>query len=76
MAASPGFLRDILTCALQTGMRRGEILSLTWHNIDFDNGYVYIEYFRAKTKKTRKIPISGTLKDLLLSLRKDNPESE
>ena len=39
MAASPAFLRDILTCALQTGMRRAEILFLVWENIDFDNNY-------------------------------------
>lgn len=52
----PEFLKPIVTVALQTGMRRGEILNLKWSNIDFDYGF--IELLQTKSGKARKIPIS------------------
>lgn len=44
-------------------MRRGEIFSLKWSQIDFNNGF--IEVLKTKSGKARKIPISPRL-DLLL----------
>ncbi|GLI52434.1 tyrosine-type recombinase/integrase [Thermodesulfovibrio yellowstonii] len=37
----------IVVTALNTGMRKGEILNLKWDNIDFRTGFIYLE----KTKK-------------------------
>lgn len=54
------FLKPIVITALQTGMRRGEILNLKWTNIDFDFGF--IELLDTKSGKARKIPLSSTLK--------------
>ena len=56
-------LKPLVVCALQTGMRRGEIFSLKWSQIDFNNGF--IEVLKTKSGKARKIPISPRL-DLLL----------
>lgn len=39
-------LKAILICALDTGMRRGEIFSLTWSDIDFDSGLITIRAFK------------------------------
>ena len=57
----------IVICALQTGMRKGEILNLKWSNIDFNNRY--IELLQTKSGKSRKIPISNKLMSELLKLR-------
>lgn len=65
------YLKPIVTCALQTGMRRGEIFNLRWENIDFELGY--IELLKTKTGKARKIPISASLRKVLESI---NPISE
>ncbi len=43
-------LYPIVFTALNTGMRKDEILSLRWSNVDLKNGYIHIE----KTKKLRK----------------------
>ena len=56
-------LKPIIICALQTGMRRGEIFNLKWANIDFD--YEYIELLETKSGKSRKVPISSKLMKVL-----------
>ena len=54
--------------ALQTGMRRGEILNIEW--TDIKDGY--IELLKTKTNKARNIPLSSTLKNTLTALPKNN----
>lgn len=61
--ALPEFLKPIVTTALQTGMRKGEILNLKWSNIDFEYGF--IELLKTKSGKARKIPISDKLRQVL-----------
>ena len=65
------YLKPIVITALQTGMRRGEILNLKWSNIDFEQGF--IELLETKSGKSRKIPLSKTLKETLLK-QKNNYE--
>lgn len=57
------YLKPIIICALQTGMRKSEILNLRWDNIDF--GFGFIELLETKSGKSRKIPISKTLTKVL-----------
>lgn len=52
-------LKPLIICALQTGMRRGEIFNLRWNNID--NGCGFIELLETKSGKSRRIPISEKL---------------
>lgn len=60
------FLKPIVTTALQTGMRKGEILNLQWCNIDFNNRLIHL--LDTKTNKSREIPISDKLYPVLLCL--------
>lgn len=62
----PDYLIPIVTTALQTGMRRGEILSLEWSQVDFELGY--IEVLKTKSGKARSIPISDKLRKTLMKL--------
>jgi integrase len=63
------FLKPIVVMALQTGMRKGEILALEWRCVDLQTGY--IEILNSKTGKSRKIPISEKLKKELYLLDKE-----
>jgi integrase len=56
----------IVVCALHTGMRKGEILSLTWGQVR--NGFIYLE--QTKTKNKREIPINEDLDQVLKEIRK------
>ncbi len=41
--ASTGHIRSIVITALNTGMRLGEILKLTWDRVDFERAIITVE---------------------------------
>lgn len=53
------WLQDLITFALHTGMRMGEILELTWRGVDFSRRTVTI--FRSKNGERRTIPLNDTV---------------
>jgi integrase len=55
-------LRTIIICALDTGMRQGEILKLKWSDVDFANGLIIVRAFNTKTMKERTVSITTRLK--------------
>lgn len=57
----PSHLEPIVTCALQTGMRRGNILNLRWEQIDFEYNFIEIEKQENKGHKQIRIPITDKL---------------
>ena len=59
-------LRPIVITALNTGMRRGEILSLTWDRVDLKHGFILLD--RTKNGDRREIPINDTLRAVLQGL--------
>ena len=63
-------LKPIVICALNTGMRKGEILSLKWKNIV--DGQIVLEAKNTKTKKLRRIPINDDLQTVFDILRSRN----
>jgi integrase len=54
-------LKGILICALDTGMRQGEIFSLRWRDVDLENGLLNIQSFHTKTMKERQVAITTRL---------------
>jgi integrase len=62
----PDYLRDIVECAILTGMRKGEILSLRWDQIR--DGFIYLR--ETKTNEPRQIPINETLDEVLKRIRR------
>ncbi len=61
-------LYAIVVVALMTGMRRGEILSLCWRDVDFKNARVVVR--ESKNGETRTIPLVGSGYELICDLRK------
>jgi integrase len=71
LEACPLWLREIVTFALHTGMRMGEILSLTWEGVDLFRKTVTV--FRSKNGERRTLPINQTVLDLLKNKAKVRP---
>jgi integrase len=54
----PPHLKPVAELAYKTGMRKSEILNLTWDQVDLNKNLLR---FRDKTKKLRTVPLSGSL---------------
>ncbi len=59
-------VQPIVITALNTGMRRGEILSLTWDRVDLRHGFILLDV--TKNGDRREIPITDTLRATLQGL--------
>jgi integrase len=66
-ATNPAWLRPLLVTALYTGMRRGEMLALTWRDIDSKQRIIRIE--QSKNGDRRSVPISETLQGTLDAIK-------
>jgi integrase len=70
--AAGGRLLDLITAAIETGMREGEILSLQWHQVRFTpRAELFLPAAKTKTKRDRRVPISSVLLALLRRRRND-----
>jgi integrase len=52
------FLDVIVIIAMNTGMRKGELLSLEWQRVNFDTKIVTVDFQNAKSGKTRHLPLN------------------
>jgi integrase len=90
LAACGSSLRPVVECALETGMRRGEILSLQWEQVvgmTIDTtkptpvitwaprAEIVLTAAKTKTKRDRRIPISTRLR-AILEMRRFDPTGE
>ncbi len=66
VSACDDHLKPIVITALNSGMRRGEILSLTWDRVDLRHGFILLD--RTKNGERREIPINKTLRAALQGL--------
>lgn|SRR5574340_804440 len=63
LAGCAPWLHDLVTVALHTGMRMGEILALTWSTVDFNRRTVTV--LRSKNGERRTIPVNDTALSVL-----------
>lgn len=54
-----GHLPELITLALHTGMRKGELLGLEWSRVDETQHLVYLEAQHTKSARRRSIPLNG-----------------
>jgi integrase len=60
------YLSTIVTIALNTGMRKGEILGLEWDRVDFSRGVILAE--KTKSGRRREVPMNRDVYDALSKL--------
>lgn len=64
------YIRPIVKLAINTGIRRGELLGLRWEQIV--NGFIYLDVADTKTAKPRHIPINAQAHTALKERRGEN----
>src|SRR5262245_6633235 len=60
-------LLSIVIVALETGMRHGEIMGLSWERVDLSRGVIRLEI--TKSGKRREVPMRQAVYDVLAPLR-------
>ena len=73
LKACSDWLRPLVTVALHTGMRRGELLGLTWRDVDFLTSYLHLDPGDTKSGLGRKVPMNQTVRGTLEVLRANGP---
>jgi integrase len=61
-------VRPIAKLAYKVGMRRGEILNLTWDRVDLVEGVIHLQADQTKNGYAREVPLSPDLVEMLRGL--------
>lgn len=56
--STPAHLRAIVTVAMNTGLRRGELLKMDWSSVDLDAKRLTVTAQTAKSSKVRHVPLN------------------
>jgi integrase len=70
---APPHLHALITAALETGMRRGELLALRWRDVKWEADALLLPAEITKTAEARDVPVTRRLK-AVLELRKHAPD--
>jgi integrase len=62
------YLRAIIITALDTGMRRGELLTMTWNDVNFPMNEIQIRAFNTKTGSKRSVGMTSRVRNELNKL--------
>jgi integrase len=71
-------LHDLIIAALESGCRKGELLSLQWSQVKDKDGvahYIDLPADKTKTNEPRKVPITSRLR-AILDFRRIGPDGE
>src|SRR5262249_26989238 len=64
------WFKDLITVAVYTGLRRGELLNMVWKDVDFQKKVLYIqsnENFQTKMGKRRTVPMNQDVSRILFT---------
>jgi integrase len=65
LSAVPAHLKEILTVAYNTGMRKGELLGLRWDQIDRKHRIITLAATETKERNAKKVPINHHVQAVL-----------
>ena len=68
-ATLPDRFKALVTVALHTGLRRGELLGLRWQDVDFHTNTLTVA--RSKHGEARRLPMNALVRQVLQDLRRD-----
>jgi integrase len=71
LAGAAAHLRSIIVMAVDTGMRRGELLNQCWEHVDFSRNLLFVSRSKTAGGEGREIPFTTRVHELLLAERKE-----
>src|SRR6185369_142797 len=73
LAAASPHLQALIIAALETGCRVGELLSLQWHQVRWDDNVLLLPAHKTKTATARDVPMTTRLL-AVLNMRRHAPD--
>jgi integrase len=71
-----GYIVPLVKTALGTGLRRGELTSITWADVDFDLAQITVRAGYAKSRKARRVPLNSSVVAALKAWKKSSRRRE
>jgi integrase len=68
LASCPDKIRPLITAAVNTGMRWGELMALEWKDVNFERGLLTVR--DPKNRETRHVPMNVTVRETLEAHRR------
>ena len=65
LAVAAPYLRRLIICALDTGMRKGELLAQRWEHVDLSRALLYVTRSKTPEGEGREIPLTKRVLALL-----------
>ncbi|MEX0334256.1 tyrosine-type recombinase/integrase [Vibrio tubiashii] len=66
------YVEPLVLTAMNTGLRRGELLQLVWSDINLEQRYLSVASKNSKSKKTRIVPLNDSVYSALMQWRSQN----
>jgi integrase len=73
LAHCPAHLKPIVKLAYHTAMRRGEILNLTWGQLDLKEGFIKLAPEDTKTNEGRLVPLNVEIIEMFKAMPRGLP---
>jgi len=73
LAAAAAHLKPIIRMALNTGMRKSEILNLRWRQVDLRRRVITLNADDSKSKRPDTVPLNSEMIELLTNLPQNGP---
>jgi len=74
LKASPAWLQDLIMVAVDTGLRRGELVGLCWDRVDLARAEVGLT--ETKNGKERRVPLTSRAHGVLSRVRRTRAEED
>jgi len=65
----PDYLEPMVLIAMNTGLRRGELLNLLWSDVDLENADLTVAAEGSKTRRVRHVPLKPAAQKLFKDWR-------
>jgi integrase len=75
LAKATAHLHSLIIAALETGCRLGELLTLQWHQVRWDDNVLLLLAHKTKTSVARDVPMTARLR-AVLEMRRQAPDGK
>jgi integrase len=73
LAKSPTHLKPFIKMGYHTAMRQGEIVNLTWEQVDLKEGFIRLNHGQTKTNEGRLVPLTRELIEMFKAMPRGLP---